>query len=91
MAILDTLKPDQPAPATERKVRAATAAGHRPTRLVVGTTLLVILMCLCIVVIDGAQIVKARSAQLRETGITTANLSRSLAQHAQVASTQRLS
>ncbi|MBC7414382.1 MAG: GGDEF domain-containing protein [Herminiimonas sp.] len=55
----------------------------RPARIVAATTFLVALMCLCIVLIDGTQIVKARTTQLREGEIITVNLSRSLAQHAQ--------
>ena len=71
------------------KVDAGTEAGppaaaiRRPAQVVTAATLLLTLMCLCIVVIDGMQIFKARTAQLRETEITTANLAGSLAQHAQ--------
>lgn len=79
----NAIKSGKSHPAKDQEIVLPPQAGRRPTRLVVGTTLLVILMCLCIVIIDGAQVLKARTAQLRETGIITANLSRSLAQHAQ--------
>ena len=79
-AALNAGSPQLPADAG---VSAADAEGQPPRGLVAGTTFLVALMCMCIIVIDGAQILKARTAQLRETEITTANLSRSLGQHAQ--------
>ncbi len=75
------LKSDHSLPA--QIAHALPPAAARPAQLVAGATLLVVLMCLCIVIIDGAQILKARTAQLRETEVITANLSRSLAQHAQ--------
>lgn len=75
-------KPDHPVSTKNAQADLAMPESFRPARLVAATTLLVVLMCLCIVSVDGAQILKARTVQLRETETITANLSRSLAQHA---------